>query len=55
MAKKVVLGTIKRGKVKIYSEKQMHYLDMENIDHTHFVYDEHGKLIRKVRHGENYP
>lgn len=53
MSKKVVLGTIKRGKVKIVSEEQMHYLHLKNIDHTHFVY-KNGKLVRKVRHGENY-
>ena len=53
MSKKVVLGTIKRGTVKIYSEKQMRYLEMQRIDHTHFVY-KNGKLVRKVRHGENY-
>ena len=49
-----VLGTIRKGKIKIVSEKQMHYLEMNHIDHTHFVYNENGKLIRKVRHGENY-
>jgi hypothetical protein len=53
MGKKVVLGTIKQGRIKIYSEKQMHYLHMEHIDHTHYVY-KNGKLVKKVRHGENY-
>jgi hypothetical protein len=54
MSKKVILGTIKRGKVKIYTEKQMRYLHFQHIDHTHFVYDKNGKLVRKERHGENY-
>lgn len=54
MSKKIILGTIKRGKVKIYSEKQMRYLEFKKIDHTHYVYNENGKLVRKVRHGENY-
>lgn len=54
MSKKIILGTIKRGKVKVYSESQMHYLEMNKIDHTHFVYNEKGQLVRKVRHGENY-
>lgn len=53
MSKKIVLGTIKRGKVKIYTEKQLHYLEMNHIDHTHFVY-KNGKLVKKVRHGSNY-
>lgn len=51
---KTVLGTIKRGKIKVYSEKQMHYLHFKDIDHTHFVYNKGGRLVKKVRHGENY-
>ncbi len=42
------LGTIRRGKVKIKSQKQMRYLHVHHIDHTHFVRRK-GKL-RKVRH-----
>lgn len=49
-----VLGTIKRGKIKVVSEEQMHYLHLKNIDHTHYVYNKKGKLVKKVRHGENY-
>lgn len=32
----------------------MHYLEMNKIDHTHFVYDKNGNLVAKHRHGENY-
>lgn len=44
-----VLGTIKRGKVKITSKKQIAYLHVHEIDHTHFVC-RNGKIVRKVRH-----
>jgi len=43
-SKKKLLGTIKRGKVKIYSPKQMRYLHWQEIDHTHFKYKD-GKRI----------
>jgi len=40
------LGTVKRGKVKIYSEKQMKYLHFKELPHTHYKYVG-GKLIKK--------
>jgi hypothetical protein len=43
-----VLGTIKRGRVKVRSAKQMRYLHVNRIDHTHFV--RKGGKLRKVRH-----
>lgn len=43
-----VLGTVRRGKVKIRSRRQMRFLEARHIDHTHFVRRK-GKL-RKVRH-----
>jgi len=45
---KRILGTIRRGRVKIRSRKQMRYLHAHRIDHTHFVRRK-GK-VRKVRH-----
>lgn len=44
------LGTTHRGSQKVYSERQMGYLEAHHIDHTHFVYDENGRLVRKSRH-----
>jgi hypothetical protein len=44
-----ILGTVKRGKVKIYSDKQMKYLHFKKLPHTHFVY-RGNKLVKKVRH-----
>lgn len=41
-----VLGTIKRGKVKIYSKKQMAFLHAKHLPHTHYVY-KNGKVIKK--------
>lgn len=40
-----VLGTIKRGRVKIRSAKQMRFLHQFRIDHTHFT-----KSGKKKRH-----
>lgn len=48
MTKGRVLGTIRRGKVKVRSKKQMRLLHVRRIDHTHFVRRK-GRL-RKVRH-----
>jgi hypothetical protein len=45
---KRVLGTIKRGKVKITSMKQIKYLEVKKLPYTRFVYRK-GKLIKKVR------
>ena len=45
-----VLGTVKRRKVKITSEKQMAYLHFMKLPHTHFSYDKKGRAIRKTRH-----
>ena len=44
-----ILGTIKRGKVKIYSKKQMAFLHRKKIDHTHFEY-RGGRIIKKSRY-----
>lgn len=44
-----VLGTIRRGRTKVYSARQMAYLHAHGIDHTHFVY-RRGRLVKKVRH-----
>jgi hypothetical protein len=41
---KRILGTIKRGKVKIRSAKQMRFLHWAKIDHTHISKD--GKVTR---------
>lgn len=41
-----VLGTIKRGRVKIRSRRQMRYLHEYRIDHTHYVRRK-GKLIKR--------
>lgn len=30
-----ILGTVKRGRVKIRSKRQMRFLHNERIDHTH--------------------
>lgn len=49
MTKRRPLGTIKRGRVKVYSKKQMAFLHYARIDHTHFVY-RGGRLVRKKRH-----
>jgi hypothetical protein len=40
------LGTIKRGKVKILSEKQMAYLHFKHLPHTDYVYKD-SKVIKK--------
>lgn len=45
MAKKV-LGTIKRGKVAITSEKQIRWLEWKGLPYTRFVY---GDGVKKVR------
>jgi hypothetical protein len=45
-----ILGTVRRGRTKITSAKQMRWMHAHRIDHTHFVYDARGRLIRKVRH-----
>ena len=44
-----ILGTIKKGKVKIRSKKQMGFLHYARIDHTHFKY-KGKKLVKKSRH-----
>lgn len=44
-----VLGTIKKGRVKVYSKKQIGYLHHNKIDHTHYKY-RGGKLVAKKRH-----
>ena len=41
-----VLGTVKRGKVKITSEKQMKFLHFKKLAHTHFKYVD-GHLVKK--------
>lgn len=41
-----ILGTVRRGKVKITSEKQMRFFHVHKIDHTHFVRKK-GKIIKK--------
>jgi len=47
---KKVLGTVKKGKVPITSQKQMGKLHREKIDHTHYTFDEQGNIKSKVRH-----
>ena len=44
--KEKVLGTVRRGKVKITSEKQMKYLHFKKLPHTHFKY-KNDKVIKK--------
>ena len=44
-----ILGTIKRGKVKVYSQKEMAYLHYKKLDHTHYKY-KGNRLVAKVRH-----
>ena len=46
--KRKALGTVRRGKVKIYSPEQMRFLHVAHIDHTHFV--RKGGKLKKVRH-----
>jgi len=47
--KKKVLGTIRRGRTKITSAKQMRYLHSHRIDHTHYSY-KGSSIISKTRH-----
>ncbi len=46
--KRRILGTVRRGRVKVRSTKQMKYLHVHHIDHTHFV--RRKGRVRKVRH-----
>lgn len=43
-----ILGTVRRGKIKVRSKKQMAFLHAHHIDHTHYA-RKRGRL-RKVRH-----
>ncbi len=40
-----ILGTVRRGRVKIRSQRQMRFLEAHHIDHTHIT-----KSGKKVRH-----
>ena len=42
-----VLGTIKRGKVKIRSRKQIGYLEHHNLPYTSFKRGKGGKIVKK--------
>ncbi len=44
--KEKVLGTVRRGKVKITSEKQMRFLHFKRLPHTDYIY-KNEKLIKK--------
>lgn len=46
---KKVLGTIRKGRTKIYSQKQMGFLHAHEIDHTHFK-RRGGRIVAKKRH-----
>jgi hypothetical protein len=43
-----VLGTIKNGKVKIRSKRQISFLEYMELPYTRYVYRKR-KLVRKVR------
>ena len=45
MRKRRVLGTIKRGTVKITSPKQIRYLEWEKLPYTRFT--KKGKKVRR--------